>query len=162
MTIQISMSSASKDFKCDLHSLKKWIDIITTNTPQRDRCINEEIVYSRICEHLQPIIGETDDRVVFIQTDTIGKWLLPLGISVEDIRRMASSKFLTEIRRFPTSSQSKYRSSGIMLRGKNVTAEAVKSVIIVGGVPVRKICEESSTPAVNTVVEAILDRENNH
>ena len=165
MTIQVSISSASKDFKCDLKSLKKWIEIISESEEhghdRKKRSVDEKSVYSLVRDFLSPIVENVDDNVVFIHGDTSNHWVNSLGIDISDLRQMNTSRFIPDMRRFPLSSSSEYRASGIMFCGEKVRAATVKSVIIVGGKS-HMVLDTLKGNAIKPVIRALMRRESDN
>lgn len=82
-----------------------------------------EIIKNELRAHLKE---DPDHRVVFIRTGLVEYWLRDIEVKVQDVRNMINTGrvtcFDTRIRRYPESSKSNLRSSGLLFYGEGKIA----------------------------------------
>ena len=111
-------------------------------TSRNDANVDEENAVLAV-ETIKEIISDAldtrdpDAHVCFLRTNLVNKVLgKTLHIDIQDVRNMVNTGRITcirrDIRRYPTSSSSELRSSGILYIGENVSTEANVRVRILG------------------------------
>lgn len=100
-------------------------------TTRNDANVDEENAVLAI-EKVKEVISEVlrtqnpDEHVCFLRTSLVNNILgRTLGINIQDVRNMVNTGRITcirrDMRRYPSSSSSKYRASGILYIGENVS-----------------------------------------
>ena len=94
------------------------------NVDEENAVLAVETIKEIICDALHT--QSPDEHVCFLRTNLINKILgKTLHIDIQDVRNMVNAGRITclrrDMRRYPASSASKYRSSGILYIGENVS-----------------------------------------
>ena len=94
------------------------------NVDEENAVLAVETIKEIICDALHT--QNPDEHVCFLRTNLINKILgKTLHIDIQDVRNMVNTGRITclrrDMRRYPASSASKYRSSGILYIGENVS-----------------------------------------
>lgn len=96
-------------------------------------------VRETIRANIERLVGPCDKVIVFLRSEVVNAWVKPFGLTIEDVRNLAAcgilTDFLPHIRRFPASSHSPERSSGIMFKGNGADFGDCADIPIIGSDP---------------------------
>ena len=92
-----------------------------------------------IRENISRLAGPCDALLVFVRSEIVNRWVKPFGMTIEDVRNLAAcgiyTEFIPHIRRFPASSHSPERASGIMFKGRDAKLGGCAEIPVIGSDP---------------------------